>query len=171
MSRLSRIRKLGRGRAKGGGGHGMPALIPMIDMLTIMVVYLLVHTADYEILPNTKNIAIPMSTAEKAPRETITLLVTREDVFVNGARVMSMQELDAGPDNVPEPIVRALQSESAKSSVGKTEGTPPEVTVMADKGLPYRVLRRIMNAGTAAQFGKLSLAVVEKETAVPGVAP
>jgi biopolymer transport protein ExbD len=42
---------------------------------------------------------------------------------------------------------------------------------MADKGLPYRVLRKIMNAGTAANFGKLSLAVVEKETAARGPAP
>ena len=171
MSRASRWRKWGRAKSRGGGGHGMPALIPMIDMLTIMVVYLLVHTADYEILPNTKNIAIPMSTAEKAPRETITLLVTREQVFVNGAPVMAVRDLDAGPDEVPAPITRALQSESAKASIGKVAGAPPEVTVMADKGLPYRVLRRIMNAGTAAQFGKMSLAVVEKETAVPGVAP
>jgi biopolymer transport protein TolR len=171
MSRLSQLRQLRRGRGKGGGGHGMPALIPMIDMLTIMVVYLLVHTADYEILPNTKNIAIPMSTAEKAPRETITLLVTREDVFVNGARVMAVRDLDGGAEDVPQPLVTALQTEAAKLTLGKAAGAPPEVTVMADKGLPYRVLRRIMNAGTAAQFGKLSLAVVEKETAVARGAP
>ena len=44
---------------KGGGGHGPLALIPMIDMLTILVVYLLVHAADMEILPNSKNISIP----------------------------------------------------------------------------------------------------------------
>jgi len=164
---MSRLRQLRRGRVKGGGGgHGMPALIPMIDMLTILVVYLLVHAADYEILPNSKNIAIPMSTAEKSPRETITLLVTREEVFVNGARVMSVSELDAGEAAVPEPLANALRAEAAKLKVGRTAAEPPEVTVMADKGLPYRALRRIMNAGTAAEFGKLSLAVVEKETAV-----
>ena len=44
---------------KGGGGHGPLALMPMIDMLTILVVYLLVHAADMEILPNSKNISIP----------------------------------------------------------------------------------------------------------------
>ena len=75
----SRYKHRGRKAGKGGSSHGMPALIPMIDMLTIMVVYLLVHAADYEILPNTKNISIPMSMAEKAPRETITMLVTRDD--------------------------------------------------------------------------------------------
>ena len=91
----SRFKHRGRKAGKGGSSHGMPALIPMIDMLTIMVVYLLVHAADYEILPNTKNISIPMSMAEKAPRETITMLVTRDDLFVNGAKVMTVAALDA----------------------------------------------------------------------------
>jgi hypothetical protein len=54
-SRLKRHRKPGGHHT----GHGMPALVPMIDMLVILVVYMLVHTADYEILPNTRNISIP----------------------------------------------------------------------------------------------------------------
>jgi biopolymer transport protein TolR len=168
----SRFKRRGRGRGagKGGSGHGMPALIPMIDMLTILVVYLLVHAADYEILPNTKNISIPMSTAEKAPRETITMLVTREDLFVNGAKVMTVAALDAETAPTALVLVQALRSEAAKSLLGKQNTTPPEITVMADKELPYRVLRKIMNAGTAAEFGKLSLAVVEKETAARGPA-
>ncbi len=52
-------------RRTSGGGHGPLALIPMIDMLMIIVVYLLVHTADMEILPNSKNITIPMSSSEQ----------------------------------------------------------------------------------------------------------
>ena len=77
-ARLRQNRKPGRrGRGgKGGGPHGMSSLIPMIDMLTILVVYLLVHAADYEILPNTKSIQIPQSISETKPRETVTVLIT-----------------------------------------------------------------------------------------------
>ena len=32
------------------------ALVPFIDMLTMLVVFLLLHSSDVEILPNTKNI-------------------------------------------------------------------------------------------------------------------
>ena len=49
MIRSRNRRRTGRGG--GGSGHGMPALVPMIDMLTILVVYLLVHAADYKTLP------------------------------------------------------------------------------------------------------------------------
>ncbi len=55
------MRRHARHGKGGGGGHGPLALIPMIDMLTILVVYLLVHAADMEILPNSKNITIPQS--------------------------------------------------------------------------------------------------------------
>ena len=91
---------------KRGRGHGPLALIPMIDMLTILVVYLLVHTADLEILPNSKNIAIPLSSSEQKPRETTVVMVTRDMLYVNGEPVLSVAELGAAPD----PVVEALQA-------------------------------------------------------------
>ena len=45
------------------------ALVPFIDMLTMLVVFLLLHSSDVEILPNTKNISIPQSIADLKPRE------------------------------------------------------------------------------------------------------
>ena len=39
---------------KHGANHF--ALSPFIDMMTILVVFLLAHTAEVDILPNTKNI-------------------------------------------------------------------------------------------------------------------
>jgi biopolymer transport protein ExbD len=43
------------------------ALIPFIDMMTILVVFLLAHTAEVDILPNTKNISIPQSLSDRKP--------------------------------------------------------------------------------------------------------
>ena len=56
----------------------------MIDMLTILVVYLLVHAADTEILPNSRNISIPQSISEQKPREATVVTVTRDMLYVNG---------------------------------------------------------------------------------------
>jgi hypothetical protein len=77
-------------------------MIPMIDMLMILVVYLLVHAADYEVLPNTKSIQIPLSASEMKPRETVTVMITKEALFVNGAEVASVAELRARPEAVIE---------------------------------------------------------------------
>ena len=39
----------------------------------------------------------------------------------------------------------------------------------ADKDLPYEVLRKVLATCTAAAYGKISLAVLQKETPVSGV--
>ena len=62
--------------ARHHGSH--MALVPFIDMLTMLVVFLLLHSSDVEILPNTKNITIPQSVAELKPRETVVVMVTTE---------------------------------------------------------------------------------------------
>jgi biopolymer transport protein TolR len=160
-SRLKRHRKPGAHR---GGMHGMTALIPMIDMLTILVVYLLVHAADYEILPNTRSIQIPQSLSETKPRETVTVLITKESVFVNGAMLASVADLRARPDPVIEPLRRVLRSEADKRMLkDRNDPTSHEVTVLADKELPYSFLKKILSTCTAAEYGKVSLAVLERE--------
>jgi biopolymer transport protein ExbD len=150
------------GRHGGGmGGHGPLALIPMIDMMTILVVYLLVHTADMEILPNSKNISIPMSTSDQKPRETTVVMVTRDMLYVNGAPVMSVADLGAAPDPVVAPLRAALNQEVAGVLPGSE--AKREVTVMAEKSLPYSVLRKIVATSSDAEYTKVSLAVVERE--------
>jgi biopolymer transport protein ExbD len=162
-SRLKRNRKPGAHR---GGLHGMSALIPMIDMLTILVVYLLVHAADYEILPNTRSIQIPQSMSETKPRETVTVLITKESMFVNGAEIASVADLQRRSELVIEPLKRVLRAEAGKRMLkDKDDPTSHEVTVLADKDLPYSFLKKVLSTCTAAEYGKVSLAVLERERA------
>jgi biopolymer transport protein TolR len=170
-ARLKQNRKVGgRGRKRAGGSsHGMSSLIPMIDMLMILVVYLLVHAADYEILPNTRSIQIPQSMSETKPRETVTVLITKDTMFVNGAEIASVAELRARPEPVIEPLRRILVSEAGKRLLkDKDDPTSHEVTVLADKDLPYSFLKTILSTCTAAEYGKVSLAVLERELAHRG---
>jgi len=155
------MRRHGRHR-KRAGGHGPLALVPMIDMLTILVVYLLVHAADVEILPNSKNIAIPQSISEQKPREATVVMVTRDMLYVNGTAVTTVAALGAG-GRVSEPLRAALDAQAAGLLPGSEAHR--EVTVMAEKSLPYAVLRRIVASSSAAEYTKVSLVVVEREQA------
>lgn len=170
-ARLKQNRKVGgRGRARAGSGsHGMSSLIPMIDMLMILVVYLLVHAADYEILPNTKSIQIPQSMSETKPRETVTVLITKETMFVNGTEIADVAELRRRQQPVIEPLKRVLVAEAGKRMLkDRDDPTSHEVTVLADKDLPYSFLKTILSTCTAAEYGKVSLAVLERERAYAG---
>ena len=166
--------RLKRNRRPGGhkGGHGMPALIPMIDMLVILVVYMLVHTADYEILPNTKNISIPQSISESRPHESTVLMVTRDTIFVNGAPTAQVADIESDSAAARDSLQASLRAETQKRTLlAPNDPTAREITVMADKGLPYSLLKKIMMAATAADIGKMSLAVIEKERAYRGPNP
>ena len=155
-------------RGKGGsGGHGPLALIPMIDMLTILVVYLLVHAADMDILPNSKNITIPQSLAEQKPRQATVVTVTRDMLYVNGEAVVTVAALSSTADQVSEPLRAALDAQAQGLLPGSEANR--EVTVMAEKSLPYSVLRKIVASSSAAEYTKVSLAVVEREQTYAGL--
>jgi biopolymer transport protein TolR len=166
MIRTGMRRHSRRGKG-GGGGHGPLALIPMIDMLTILVVYLLVHAADMDILPNAKNISIPQSNSEQKPREATVVTVTRDMLYVNGAAVVTVAELGTTSSQVSEPLRAALDAQAQGLLPGSEANR--EVTVMAEKSLPYAVLRRIVASSSAAEYTKVSLAVVEREQTYAGL--
>jgi biopolymer transport protein ExbD len=162
MIRTGKARHARHGKA--GGGHGPLTLIPMIDMLMILVVYLLVHSADTEILPNTRNISIPQSVSERKPSPSTVVTVTRDMLYVNGEAVVPIAEV-VGSD---APVVDALQAALAAQAPPRLgdAAAPREVTVMAEKSLPYAVLRKIVASCSAADYSKVSLAVVEREQAL-----
>lgn len=148
--------------------EGHLVLVPFIDMMTILVVFLLLHTADVEILPNTRNIAIPQSVSEVKPRETVVVTVTRDGLYVAGQLVGKVADLASEQGNVIEPLRAALLGQSERVLGGDDPATR-EVTIMGDRTVPYSVLRKVMATCTSADFGKVSLAVLEKErVARPG---
>jgi biopolymer transport protein TolR len=152
-------------RERGHHGSHM-ALIPFIDMLTMLVVFLLLHSSDVEILPNTKQITIPQSVAELKPRETVVVMVTTEDLMVNGRSIAKIKDLTASnAELIIEPLRLALkeQSDTSLRTASEQDLAEREVTIMGDKGTPFSVLKRVMATATAADFGKVSLAVIQKE--------
>ncbi len=143
------------------------ALIPFIDMMTILVVFLLAHTADVDILPNTKNISIPQSLSDRNPSAAVVVMITKDSVFVDGQLVGSVADVVANEGQFFEPLKNALVAQNNKSlhAADQTDVAKREVTIMGDKSTPYSVLKKIMWTCSAAEYGKVSFAVVERERA------
>lgn len=142
------------------------ALVPFIDMLMMLVVFLLLHSSDVEILPNTKNITIPQSIADLKPRETVVIMVTKADILVNGRSVAKIADLKAGD---PQLVIAALrdelkqQNDNSLRAAAQDDLAEREITIMGDKDTPFAVLKRVMATATAAEYGKVSLAVIQRE--------
>jgi biopolymer transport protein ExbD len=167
--RIKRHRK--RSNKVEGGNH--MTLVPFIDMLTILVVFLLVHTSDVDVLPNTKNISIPESISDKKPHPSVVVMITKEELLVNGRSIATLAQLEASPDAVIAPLKAALQSQADKVLAGaaKEDIKDREVTILGDRNTPYKVLRKVMATATDADYGKVSLAVIERASGGAAPAP
>jgi biopolymer transport protein ExbD len=140
-------------------------LIPLIDIMSVMVAFLLVYSTEVEVVQNAKGVEIPQSSIDARPKETVLVMITKDQLFVQGDLVASVADVRASK----EPLIESLRAVLARPIVGK-DGVAQqaalatrEITVLADKSLPYEVVRKVMTTCTAAAYGKLSLAVIEKE--------
>jgi biopolymer transport protein TolR len=160
-NRLKKHRK----RVHPGDSH--MALVPFIDMMTILVVFLLIHTADADLLPNTKNISIPQSVSHAKPRASVVVMITKDELLVDGRRVASVDDVRAEQGTTVPALQQALSSQADRvlADAAKDSAADREVTIMGDRDLAYDVLKKIMATCTQANYGKVSLAVLEREGA------
>lgn len=146
-------------------------LIPMIDILSVLVAFLLVYSTEVEVVQNTKGIEIPESIVESKPRETVVVMLTKDEVFVQGERVASIAEVQASADAIVAPLRDALKRPLLIGrKMAERELAEREITIMGDKSLPYEVLKKVMATCTDADYGKISLATLQKDKPLdPGV--
>ena len=141
-------------------------LIPMIDILSVLVSFLLVYSTEVELVQNSKGIEIPESIVTAKPRETVVVMLSKDELFVQGERVASIAEVRSseGPVAALRDVLqrpRIIGQKMAEKDLAERE-----VTVMADKSLPYEVLKKVMQTATDAGFGKISFATIEKDKAL-----
>ncbi len=162
MKDSRRMKRMERNNRKGDiKGLGIN-LIPMMDVLCVLVFFLLFHSFN-STLPDAQ-IALPASVVETKPRETVAIVVSPEVVLVQGEAVISTSKLlDDSIGIVYEVRERLEQLErNIIDTSTKTAAESMEITLLADKTIPFKVLKKIMSTCTASGYGKISLAVIQK---------
>ena len=141
-------------------------LVSLMDIFTILVFFLLVNSSDVEVLPNAKDIQLPESIAEEKAKETVTILISDEDIIVQGKPVARIDEVMQLKGNDIPQLREALLSQNdrvlRREAQDDIEGR--EVTIMGDKEIPYRLLKKVMATCTASDYGRISLAVLQKSS-------
>ncbi len=145
------------------------SLVSMMDIFTILVFFLLVSSAETEVLPSPKEIRLPESAALEKARESVVVMVTDTQILVQGRPVTTVAAALAGDELVIAELKDALRQQTDRVLIqqAKADIAAREVTILGDRELPYRLLKRVMASCTAAEFGQISLAVVQKDGAPP----
>ena len=163
MKTSRRLKRMERMARKQGA---MPKLnlTSLMDVFTILVFFLLVNSATTEVLQQPKQITLPDSVVEAKPRETVVIFIGKEDVLVQGVPVARVADIEAMQDQEIAPISVRLAELSGKVIGLSTQAVAEsqEVTVLADKAVPFSVLKKIMSTCTGQGYTRVSLAVVQK---------
>jgi biopolymer transport protein ExbD len=142
-----------------GKNQGKLNLVSLMDIFTILVFFLMVNSSsDVQVLNQDKSIKLPVSNADQMPKEALALAVTGENILVGGRAIVKVADMRAFDGDV-EPLLKAeLDYQSARASAPAPEAGRP-ITIVADKELPYELLKKIMSTCVDAGYASISLAV------------
>lgn len=160
MRNSRRMRRMGRSKRKVTG----LMLTPLMDVFTILVFFLLFHSGSGTVLDTPKQIKLPESIVETKPKETVVIMVSPEMVMVQGEAVISTPALLQDRIGTVG-VIAARLKQLERNVIGistKTVAESKEVTILADKTIPFKVLKKIMSTCTASGYERISLAVIQK---------
>lgn len=169
-------------------------LTSMIDMFTILLIYLLKSYSPTETPSMDPNLRLPVSISTKVPIESTIVQAAKNMIIVDGRPVLMIDpeedfkmyalKMDANGRAVrqggafvaesevveKEQVLPGLyeilvnkrkQYEQMATSMGKT--FKGEITVMGDKDLPYKVIKKLMATAGKAGFGDFKFAAVKND--------
>jgi biopolymer transport protein TolR len=158
MKESSKAKRIKRHQRR-GKNQGKLNLVSLMDIFTILVFFLMVNSAsDVQVLNQDNTIELPVSNADQMPKETLALTVTASDVLIGGRAIVKIDAIKAF-DGLIEPLLKAeLDYQAARSNAPISELGRP-ITIIADKELPYELLKKIMSTCVDAGYASISLAV------------
>ena len=138
-------------------------LVSLIDIFTILIFFLLSNSAEVEVLPSSKAVKLPESSAEKAPRDTLVVVVNNSDILVQGRKVASVAEVMRAQDDLIAPLKAELDYQSGRQVIRLENAAQKNaITIMGDKDIPYQLLRKVMVTCARANFSDVAFAVRRK---------
>ena len=138
-------------------------LVSLIDVFTILIFFLLSNSGGVETLPSPKAVHLPESVAERQPRETVIVVVSGSEILVGGKKVADVATVMSSDADLIEPLKAELEQQAGRVVIRKeNEADAKRLTIMGDKDIPYRLLRKIMFTGARANFADVSFAVRQR---------
>jgi biopolymer transport protein ExbD len=139
-------------------------LVSLIDIFTILIFFLLSNSTDVETLPSNRAVKLPESIAEKKPRETVVVIVTGSEILVQGHPVATVADVMSLEGDLIAPLKTELELQAGRQVVRReNEAQTKAITIMGDKQIPYRLLRKVMVTCARANFSEVSFAVLRKD--------
>jgi biopolymer transport protein ExbD len=167
--RLRRLVPLRFVRSHGGGKRSVYAelnLTSMVDMLTILVVFLLqTFAASGELLTVQKNIVLPEAQSFKDLEQAPIIAVSHDSVTLDGRMVADAAELNREVTSdwkIPDLHDQLVTLKNNFKLLHPSEDFHGTVIVQADKLVDFKVIKKVMYSCAVAGYANVNFAVNQK---------
>ena len=166
MRNTRRLKRMSRNRVK---ITKMP-LTSLMDVFTILVFFLLVNSGSVEVMEAPKTVKLPESMVQSKPRETVVIFISPEEVLVQGEFVANVSDIIGAEATTVAPVtVRLAELKESENVLGvntQAVAESREVTILADRAVPFEVIKKIMSTCTGEGYENVSLAVIQKPSKI-----
>jgi len=159
MKKSSRARRMARHHGK----HKAVAtlnLTSLMDIFTILLIFLLVNNNNAAKLPDNQDIQLPESIAQELPTEVLTIQVSPTDIIVEGQKIADTETVR----NQEERTVAALVEElnfRASQGLAISPDEDREIMILADRSVPYSVIKKLMRSCMETPYTQVAFAVLK----------
>jgi biopolymer transport protein ExbD len=156
-------------RRKRGDGTVKLNITSMIDMFTLMVVFLLKnYSAQGQLVTPAENLMLPTSSVEKMANEALSVKVSRNTIMVENTVVIDpamYQKLMSQKEFMIDALYKVLNERATaakkQSELYKTEFSG-KISIQGDVEIPYNVLTRVMYTCGQAGYPNMNLVVYRR---------
>lgn len=141
-------------------------LTSMIDMFTILVVFLLKsYSAEGQIVTISEEMMLPQSSAQQSIELNLEIVVTNSVILVDGDPIVAVDEMVLSQGNpIPELVDRLMDHmEYTRQMRGTTDGEEMKVNIMGDVATQAILLQRVMSSCAQAGYATQNLTVIKVE--------
>ena len=159
MKKSARARRMARHH----GRHKMVAtlnLTALMDIFTILLIFLLVNNNNAAKLPDDQDIQLPESTAQELPNDVLIIQVSPSSVVIDGRKIADTQAVRAQEERTVEALVEELKFRASRALAINPEDER-EVMIQADRDVPYAVIKKLMRSCMETPYTKVAFAVLK----------
>jgi len=147
----------------------MVMLTPLVDMFTIMLIFLLMsYSTGGQMTYMAQSILMPESLSREQLEPAVEISVGTDRIYVDGVVIMDdlteWQQTDKLliPTLYEDLKMKAVKYKKMEESVPLFRFTG-KATIQADKVIPFRFLKKVLYTADRADFPNISLAVFQKD--------
>jgi biopolymer transport protein ExbD len=144
-------------------------LTPMIDMFTILLVFLLKsYSAEGQIVTITEDLKLPESISQAPPRVTSVISITSKWILLDGRPVQQIEPVMENERMVVDKLYdELLNLRTLTEGIGEISsslrGFQGTIAIQSDREIPFRLVKKIMITCGQVGYNDMLLTVLQKD--------